>query len=32
MMLLAQYEALRRRMNADRTAVAEVLANGAGND
>ncbi|SJN11540.1 hypothetical protein CZ787_06145 [Halomonas citrativorans] len=32
LMLLAQYEALRRRMNADRAAVVEILANDAGED
>ncbi|MGV2930156.1 hypothetical protein ACE3G8_03940 [Vreelandella venusta] len=29
LLLLAEYEALRRRFNADRVAVVEVLANGA---
>lgn len=31
-MLLAQYEALRRRMNADRATVVEIMARGAGED
>ncbi|WP_411572229.1 hypothetical protein ACK8HJ_21340 [Vreelandella titanicae] len=32
LLLLAEYEALRRRFNADRTAVVEILANDAGDD
>ncbi|MCC5904108.1 MAG: hypothetical protein JJT87_19525 [Halomonas sp.] len=32
LLLLAEYEALRRRFNADRAAVVEILANDAGDD
>lgn len=32
LLLLAEYEALRRRFNADRVAVVEILANDAGLD
>lgn len=32
MLLLAEYEALRRRFNADRAAVVEIMANDVGED
>lgn len=32
LLLLAEYEALRRRFNADRAAVVEILMNNAGDD
>lgn len=32
LLLLAEYEALRRRFNADRTAVVEIMMRGAGED
>ena len=32
LLLLAEYEALRRRFNADRAVVVEILARGAGED
>jgi hypothetical protein len=32
LLLLAEYEALRRRFNADRAAVVEILMRGAGED
>lgn len=32
MLLLAEYEALRRRFNADRAALVEILANDAGDE
>jgi len=32
LLLLAEYEALRRRFNADRAAVVEIMANDVGED
>ena len=32
LLLLAEYESLRRRFNADRAAVVEILADGTGED